>query len=417
MRQFRNKWLLTPALLLFAFAMFPLTASASTKTISGVNIHVKSELEAGDTLSSSDLVVGDDETKADRGVCVWVSNEKYSITEAKFVSYLDKTLQIGNEVKIRVRLEPNDNDNYAFKGSYSSSNVSISGGEYVSTTKSSGDLLVTFKVKPVRGTYDPPETAEWKDSSRGHAKWTAPDYTSGHYDVILKRGGSEVVRKTDIGSTSYNFYPYMTKAGTYSFRVRTVPHSSSSQTYGKASEWVESDEYYLDADHVSDGSGQNADGSGNSNVTNDAGWQRTDGIWYFKYPDGTLKKDGWGKVDDRWYLFDSTGRMLTGWQTIKSGTYFLSDSGDMMTGWQNLNGQWYLLNPDPESPTMGALVKNMLISDENGNAFYLSSKGERASGWTKVDDHWSYFDPTTGIMARNQVINSFYVDADGIWKQ
>lgn len=400
------------SVLFFLLLVFPMVAFASTKTISGVTIRVQNKLEAGDTLSSSDVVYGD---PSDGEAGVSISSDRCFISDAKFVTGVNKTLKIGDEIKIRVRLEPMDDSSYVFKGTYSSSNVKISGGEFVSASKSGGDLLVTVKLKAIKGTYDPPQDAEWKDSTIGRAKWTAPDYSSGHYEVVLRRNGTEVCRKTDVSALSYNFYPYMTKAGTYTFRVRTVSRTSSGTTYGKASEWTESDEYYLDAKHVSDGSGQ-GDGSTDGTSAGSAGWEKSGSIWYYKYPDGSYKKNGWEVVDGKWYMFDSTGKMMTGWQTTSSGTYFLSDSGSMLTGWQNLSNSWYYLDPNPDSPTQGAMQKNTKLTVD-GNTYYLMDKGQMASGWTKVDGHWSYFDPGTGIMQKNKTINTFYVDGNGIWQQ
>jgi glucan-binding YG repeat protein len=208
----------------------------------------------------------------------------------------------------------------------------------------------------------------------------------------------------------------MTKAGTYTFRVRTVPHSTDAKTYGKASDWVDSDEYYLDEDHVSDGSGKDEDGSGDGAGTGEAGWIKESGYWYYKYPNGSMKKDSWVKVNDIWYLFDTTGKMLTGWQTRSSGTYYLNDSGAMLEGLCQLSGKWYYLNPDPNNGPEGALVKSSLYT-VNGETYYAGAKGERMTGWVKVNNHWSYFDPESGAMKRNTTVDTFYLDGDGVWVQ
>lgn len=417
----KQNWRRLPVILclsLLTIAALPTRAFAATKTISGVTVRVQSKLEAGDTLQEDDVVIGGE--PSDGQASVTVSSERCSISEIKILSSLNKVLKIGDEVRVRVRLTPDSGDDYAFKGSYSSSNVKVSGGDFSSASRSSGDLLVTLKLRPVKGTYDTPYDAEWKDSGTGHAKWSAPDYSSGHYDIVLRRNGSDVVRKYDVGSITYNFYPYMTKEGTYSFKVRTTPHSTEARTYGKASEWVESDEYYLDEDDVSDGSGQtDTDGKADNNtdVSGAAGWVRNNGVWYYKYPDGSYKKNGWEKVSGKWYKFDGSGKMQTGWQTTASGTYYLSGSGEMLTGWQNISGSWYLLQPDENSPVQGAMMKNSLVTDVEGKTYYLNDKGQQVYGWFKVDGHWSYFDPQTGVMARNTVVNTFRVDENGVWIQ
>ena len=79
--------------------------------------------------------------------------------------------------------------------------------------------------------------------------------------MVLYRGSSEVKRLKEYKGTSYNFYPYMTREGTYSFKVRTVPGTETEKKYGKNSDWTESDEMYIDERHVSDGKGQDGGGS------------------------------------------------------------------------------------------------------------------------------------------------------------
>ena len=40
-----------------------------------------------------------------------------------------------------------------------------------------------------------------------------------------------------------------------------------------------------------------------------------------------------------------------------------------------------------------------------------------AEGWTQVDKNWYYFYPGYGYKAVNTTIDTFYVDANGIWKK
>ena len=129
---------------------------------------------------------------------------------------------------------------------------------------------------------------------------------------------------TGLRSTSYDFYPYMTVKGTYSFRVRSIPIDDTAAKYASRSDWEISDELTLEADEISDGSGMNnAPDSGSSTrpekpKTDAVGWIQDNGRWYFRYPDGTYLTDSWGKIGGSWYLFDSAGVMQTGWQDRKS---------------------------------------------------------------------------------------------------
>ena len=238
------------------------------------------------------------------------------------------------------------------------------------------------------------------------------------YDVYLYRGSKTIKKVTDLHTSSYNFYPYMTSEGTYTFRVRAVPADSSVSKYAKKSDWVTSDELYVDEDEVSDGSGQDKDDKndwedwydrdGWDNVGNQVGWIERNGRWRFRYPDGTYVRDSWGKISGVWYLFDGNGDMLTGWQ-LRSGIYYYMDtSGAMRTGWLLDKNVWYFLKDD------GAMAVGWIQLGDK--AYYLNGSGAMVTGWQTIDDQIYYFYPD-GHKAVNEVIDGFYVDMNGVWKR
>ena len=200
--------------------------------------------------------------------------------------------------------------------------------------------------------------------------------------------------------------------------------SCHKKKYGKNSDWTESEDWYLDADDVSDGSGaiwDDTTGGGTSGQTallpaGEAGWYIENGFWYYKYPDGSIKKDGWELVSGKYYFFNDTGRMQTGWIQRPSGWYFLDPTGAMVTGWQDVSGTWYYFNENPNDLNYGVMVTNAYV-DAGGHRAYLDGKGHRQSGWVQVGDHWSYFYPETGDMARSCWIDTFYVDENGAWRR
>ena len=80
-------------------------------------------------------------------------------------------------------------------------------------------------------------------------------------------------KRQSYDGTSFNFYPWMTKAGTYSFKVRAVPKTGDD--YASKSSWTESDEIYIAQEDVSDGSGQVDPGSaGNLSLIHISGFPR-----------------------------------------------------------------------------------------------------------------------------------------------
>lgn len=387
----------------------PFESLAAVKTITSVTIYAGlEELASGDTLPSESSF----KTNEGTGNYVYSNNERYEVTDLDWITSDTKEMKVGSEPKMKVTLRATDSDEYAFKGGYQSSNVSIKGGTYVSSSRSGSDTLyVTFTFKPVKGTYESPQDADWRDSGFGTAKWSSVDNSSGAYDVYLYRGSSIIKKVEKLKATTYNFFPYMTKAGTYSFKVRTVPYTESEQKYGKNSEWTESGEVYLPQEKVSDGSGQDNSAVANGQV----GWIKTGNIWYYRYPDGTYQKNNWAKINNKWYLFDSNGGMVTGWQQRNNLWYFLNSDGAMTTGWVVSNNKWYYLNPSTASGVEGAMITGWV--NYNNKWYYTDSTGAMQEGWRQVDGNWYYFYPGEGSKAVNTTISGFPVDGNGIWRK
>ncbi|WP_313581996.1 N-acetylmuramoyl-L-alanine amidase family protein [Lacrimispora sp.] len=387
----------------------PFESLAAVKTITSVTIYAGlEELASGDTLPSESSF----KTNEGTGNYVYSNNDRYEVTDLDWITSDTKEMKVGSEPKMKVTLRATNSDEYAFKGGYQSSNVSIKGGTYVSSSRSGSDTLyVTFTFKPIKGTYESPQDADWRDSGYGTAKWSSVDNSSGAYDVYLYRGSSIIKKVEKLKATTYNFFPYMTKAGTYSFKVRTVPYTESEQKYGKNSEWTESGEVYLPQEKVSDGSGQDNSAVANGQV----GWIKTGNIWYYRYPDGTYQKNNWAKINNKWYLFDSNGGMVTGWQQRNNIWYFLNSDGAMTTGWVVSNNKWYYLNPSTTSGVEGAMITGWV--NYNNKWYYTDSTGAMQEGWRQVDGNWYYFYPGEGSKAVNTTISGFPVDGNGIWRK
>ena len=419
-----------PEFLLFICFVFLLTffavpvSAASSKKITSVTLHVKSKLESGDSLEKDSITDGE---PGDGELGIWVDSDKYEIDSMRITSGTSKDTKVGQQITAKVVLVTTDDD-YIFKSGMSKSSVKISGGggTVTSISRSSHKLTVTLKIKGVKGTYDAPEDAEWREGSNlGKARWSAPDNTSGYYEVILRKGGNIIKRVTDYHGTSYDFYPYMTKAGNYNFRVRTIPHTSTEKNYGKNSEWTDSEDLYIEKDEVSDGKGavwdsgyQSSQGSGGT-VTSlpagQAGWFEANGRWYFGFPDGSLKKNGWEQIQGLWYCFDENGVMRTGWVKTDQGSYFLGDNGAMLTGWNDVGGEWYYFYEASQPDKVGLMAVNAILLRDD-KAWYVDQDGKRASGWKQVGDNWYYFYPGSGEMAKDTVIDTFYLGPDGVWQ-
>lgn len=446
------------AALLSVCMTFP--SLAATSPIRSISITVSSGLSVGDMLPQD---IGINETgKAGEGeVSVSASNGKYTVTEADWSSKNSKALKSGDEPGMTVTLEPTDVSSDYFLTSYRAGNFKVSGGSFISASRTGNSLEVRIKLKALTGAYDPPADVYWDSANIGTIRWTAPENTSGKYDVELKRGNSNVKKISGVSVIQYNFYPYMTKSGEYTVTVKTVPVSAEEKKYGKASTEVTSGELKIDDRDVSDGKGQDGQNAVSGSAKT-VGWSMENNKWYFRYPSGALQRGGWGQINGSWFYFNVDGTMQTGWQYINNKWYLLYDNGDMAVGWVKQNGRWYYLIPSTELRSGesegqmavgwrtignayyffnadGAMYEGWLY--RNGNWYYLNelanslegvlftgwirrngavyftdSNGAMVTGWNQIDGNWYYFYPSNGQMAVNTTINSFYVGEDGIYR-
>lgn len=406
-----RKWLWTGVLSIVLAAAGLMTVAAADHVISSVTIRVSSKLEPGGALPD----IGVDTSSAESGgVSISTSGDKYTIDRVEWVTSTTRDMKVGDQPEMKVWL--NAGADYYFKGTYRSSNVTIKSGSLVSAKREDSDtLVVRLRVNAIKGDFPAPEDAYWKDNTKGTAKWERPDDgDTGKYEVVLRKGTSRI-HAVETTATSYDFYPYMTSAGTYSFRVRTIAKTNKDENYGKNSDWVESDELYIAKEDVSDGSGRTDRVSSSPTGNTRTGWQQQDNYWYYYYPDGSYQKDSWLKVDNKWYLFQNDGKMLKGWQKKGNQTYFLAEDGGMQVGWIQSGGHWYYMNPTPDS-FEGSMFRNNW-ANVNGKLYYFNGEGIMMEGWNQIDGNWYYFYPGEGSRATNTWIDNFYVDQDGIWRR
>jgi|GEM_PF-2294494 len=96
---------------------------------------------------------------------------------------------------------------------------------------------------------------------------------------------------------------------------------------------------------------------------------------------------GWVKVDNKWYMVNATGDILTGWVNDGKGWAYLSPiNGVMQTGW----------------------VK------DGSSSYYMTANGYMATGWIEIDQKWYYFNDN-GSLAVDTTINGYNVDENGVW--
>lgn len=318
---------------------------------------------------------------------------KCSISEqAEYYDPNDDVWERGEIPVIRLELSAADGQRFT-----SSTKVTVTGLHSDLKAKKvldSGDTLrVDIKLRKVSGDLEVTSDLDWDGR---YAYWEDVE-DADKYEVKLYRNGSSVTTVTT-SNNRFNFYPYMTRSGDYTFKVRAISNSD-----GEKSEWSdESDEYYMSSSDVYTGAAPTTtdytdSGSSRPSPTNGStGWvQDATGGWFY-YENGTALRSSWKFVDNNWFYLGANGYMLTGWQFVDNNWFYLNPVSDgtkgaMWSGWLNLNGTYYYLNP---------------VSD--------GTKGARKTSYQNIDGKWYFFDITTGAMWANRTVpNGKWANANG----
>ena len=109
------------AVLVCSFAAIPVYAA--NKTISSVGIKINTDLGVGDNTDSLSINYGGN---SGGDINIYTTSDRFSVVDAEITSGKTR-LNIGDEIKLKVTLEASSD--YAFKGTYSASNISVTGGK------------------------------------------------------------------------------------------------------------------------------------------------------------------------------------------------------------------------------------------------------------------------------------------------
>ena len=117
---------------------------------------------------------------------------------------------------------------------------------------------------------------------------------------------------------------------------------------------------------------------GSSSAQNDEG---------FKKPDGTLVKNEWVKVDDKYYFYDENGKLVK--DAYVEDTYYVDENGVM--------------------------VRNTWHKDKNnGKYYYFCDDGKyEMDNWVNHNGDWFYLDNTGAMVTNAWVEDLYYVDSEG----
>ena len=426
----RKKVGMVLSLILMILFAIPVFAKDTNSTITNISIKVDSnlrKLEAGSSLnniSESDFTTG--------------GGDRYHVDAAQWVdSGNADTLKVGSEPKVQLYIVADSKDknngdtiSYQFSGAYTSNNVRVSNGTFVSAKRvSSTELEVIIQLKAITGTYDSPDNLTWSANSLGRASWTAGNNSSGYYELKLYKEG-KFITKITTDALSLNLYPWMTEEGSYTFSVKTIPYTEAQKKSGKASDEAESDVLNIGVTNRSNGEGKynetqifgqnKTQETTNATVPSTIGWSLVNGKWYFRYPNGQPVINSWLDWNGHWYHFNGQGEMEKGWFKNAYGYWYYLDplNGDAKTGWRLINNIWYYFVP--ENSTLQCTMLANGIFQIGAESYYFDANGAMRTGWIALMINGKqvyYYFHNNGSMAKNTTIDGFRVNELGQWVQ
>ena len=115
---------------------------------------------------------------------------------------------------------------------------------------------------------------------------------------------------------------------------------------------------------------------------------------HLKYVDYSVQpqpvKEGWVKVDGKWYFYKNGQMMKNYWTQYKGDLYYLGADGAMVTGWQTIDENEYYFYPSDGRMARGEWIDGLYINQDgtqtyiNKGSWKTNSKGkwwEDESGW------------------------------------
>ncbi len=389
---------LTAVMMVVLAAAAPAWAAAQKETVSTVKLTVYCDPKPE---------VG----KETGTVTVTQTDGRFSISEPAFYYDPDDIVWLLGEIPV-IRLEVSLNDTLTYRFT-SATKVTVSGFQSEVKTKKvlgGGDSLrvditlpkVTGPLGDIEDYYWEGNTAHWSDAGDGD-----------RYEVRLYRGNT-LVKTVNTNRNEFDFYPYMTRAGEYSFRVRGL-----SSLDGQKSPWTDrSEDNSISASSVYTGSGP----GGSPSPSEPGGWQQDNRGWTYRQADGSLVRGRWIYVDNNWFHMADNAYMDTGWIYTDNNWFYLNPVSDgtrgaMKVGWQYVDNNWFYLNPISDG-ARGAMRAGWQYL--NGNWYYLNpisdgTRGAMKTGYQKVGGVWYYLDPGSGVLWVNRTVpNGSVADSSGV---
>lgn len=108
-----------------------------------------------------------------------------------------------------------------------------------------------------------------------------------------------------------------------------------------------------------------------------------------------FKKEGWKKINEKWYYLNEDGSLVNGWKKSGSDWYYLNYHHGMVSGPtkvidnKKLDYDVYYFKEDGRLTNRTGWINH--INGEFSDWYYVENGGKAALGWNKINGTWYYF--------------------------
>jgi len=300
-------------------------------------------------------------------------------------------------------------DGYQFASNVS---IKVNNAEITSKTISNSEIILKIKVGPLNYKLATPKEIAWSSEKSSIVKWSSVKYATSYRVKVYQ--DNKVVKTETVTSRSYDAGKYFNGESEVLVSVTALGTGNSDSKYIK-----QSDEAFVDGAEVDWDDKESTYGywegkryrltEKDDDKEYARGWIEIFGKWYYFDQNYNLKT-GWIDDNGMRYYADSDGVMQVGWQQTKDSDawYYFRTSGEMATGWVGSSspGTWYYMGED-------GTMKTGWVQD-NGKWYFMGPDGKGQKGWQSINERWYYFHED-GHMASAETVDSYYINADGVW--
>ncbi|WP_228636235.1 cell wall-binding protein [Clostridium perfringens] len=138
------------------------------------------------------------------------------------------------------------------------------------------------------------------------------------------------------------------------------------------------------------------DGKMATGIVNVEGVTGNPKFYYFDNNGELFKKEGWKKINEKWYYLNEDGSLVNEWKKSGSDWYYLNPNYGMAIGPTKVQDDMclginvYYFEEDGRLTNRTGWINH--INGEFSDWYYVENGGKAALGWNKINGTWYYFD-------------------------